>query len=426
MIRKTIICLIFSLLVGPTQAQLMGMGMGRASCGGSSNPCAFVPLVNGVLMSPYANLKESLYYYNGTSYTTLATWCSAAGCTYARTGAANYFGSNGCLASASTGVARFAYNPSTLAALGLRLTPAQTELTLHNRDLTQASWTASNITTALDQSGLDCLSNTASSLTATAGNGTVLQSITNANNLRITGAWLKRITGTGEIDLTQDNGATWVSQTITGSWAFYPLASTTSANPTVGIRIVNNGDKIAVDYFSERSGISPAVIPDPIATVASTATQNTDSLVFASPSWYSQSTSTMFAQFDFVANNVGIVSFDSGNSTDRAGYYVNGSGNLKSAWSNPTYAEIGITVLSSFTQYKSAMAWASSDGAQTVNGAATTSTSSNVVPTSGITQLEFMHLQGVTGVFSGDFGLWCYLASRTANGEMQLLVNRSN
>src|SRR4029450_7617101 len=64
---------------------------------------------------------------------------------------------------------------------GLLVEDARTNLVLRSRDLTNASGTKGNATAALDQTGPDGSANSASSLLATAGNATALQSITDAS-----------------------------------------------------------------------------------------------------------------------------------------------------------------------------------------------------------------------------------------------------
>ena len=103
--------------------------------------------------------------------------------------------------------------------------PGQTSF-FHNRVLTNASWTATNITPALNQVGLDGSSNTASSITATAGNGTILQAITSTSATRVQSAYCKRITGSGEIDMTTDGGTTWTAITCTSTTAWTDRPST--------------------------------------------------------------------------------------------------------------------------------------------------------------------------------------------------------
>lgn len=146
---------------------------------------------------------------------------------------------------------------------------ARTNVVLHNRDLTNAAWVKTNMTAAKDQTGSDGVANSASSILATAGNATVLQAITLASSARYQSAYVKRITGSGTIEMTMDNGATWTAITVTGAWTRVTIPTQTLANPTVGFRIVTSGDKIAVDFAQNENGTF-ATSPIDTTTVAVT------------------------------------------------------------------------------------------------------------------------------------------------------------
>jgi hypothetical protein len=168
---------------------------------------------------------------------------------------------------------RLDYDPSTLAAKGLLVEEQRTNVVLHNSDLTNAAWTATNVTTAKTQTGPDGTANSATLLTATAGNGTVLQAITLASSARFQSAYVKRVTGTGTIEMTMDNGSTWTAVTVTSSWTRVSIPSATITNPTVGFRIVTSGDEIAVFGVQNETG---AFATSVISTAAATVTRNAD------------------------------------------------------------------------------------------------------------------------------------------------------
>jgi len=153
--------------------------------------------------------------------------------------------------------------------------PAATNLALYASDFTQdggAPWTLSNMTAAKTATGPDGVANSASTLTATDANATALQAITSASASRVTSMFVKRRTGSGNIDLTQDNGATWATQTVTASWTRVSLAAVTSANPTVGIRVVTSGDEIDVAWFQHEL----TAVTSPIPTFGATVTRAID------------------------------------------------------------------------------------------------------------------------------------------------------
>lgn len=142
---------------------------------------------------------------------------------------------------------RVDYNPLTLAVKGLYAEGPATNVVIHCRDLTNAAWVKTNATAVKDQTGIDRVANSASKLTATAANATALQTITLASSARMQSTYIKRVTGSGVIEMTQDNGLTWTAVTVTAGWTRVKIAEQTLANPVVGFRIVTSGDAIALD-----------------------------------------------------------------------------------------------------------------------------------------------------------------------------------
>lgn len=136
---------------------------------------------------------------------------------------------------------------------GVLFEPSRTNRVLHRRDLTNAAWVKTNMTTAR-ATGADGVVLSGSRITATAGNATVLQSITHTSTKRAMAARIKRVTGTGTIEMTMDNGSTWTAVTATSSYTRVTIPSQTLANPVVGFRIVTSGDAIDVDYVQLEDG----------------------------------------------------------------------------------------------------------------------------------------------------------------------------
>ena len=183
------------------------------------------------------------------------------------------FDSSGVLVQPSANVPFVEYDPSTGAALGWRHWEAVTNLGLHSRDLTQTAWVKSGITPTRDQIGADGTANTANRLTATASDGTALQTITSASATRVSGFLIKRITGTGVIQITQDGGATWNTVTITNQWLRYSIAAATVTNPQIGFRIRSSGDEIAVDFAQLQSS---SILGPPVVTTSLSASSTAD------------------------------------------------------------------------------------------------------------------------------------------------------
>lgn len=168
--------------------------------------------------------------------------------------------------------------------LGIWAEPLRTNLVLHSRDLSQAVWTKTSMTCAKTATGMRNDSNGASTCTATGANGTVIQATVTAAATRNTSFHIKRRTGTGVVEVTRDNGATWTAVTASLSASAWrrvvaPGVTTTGgdvpgcaggncivvsqmtsgiANPTVGIRLVTSGDAVDVDFVQDEETAVPS------------------------------------------------------------------------------------------------------------------------------------------------------------------------
>ena len=127
------------------------------------------------------------------------------------------------------------------------------------RDMTTANWTlGATMTRARTSVGIDGASNTATRLTggAVAATNIITTLITAAATSRTYSAYVKRVTGTGIVRISQDNFATntdITSQLINGSWVLIQL-NQTQLNAVMGFKIDTNGDAIDVDCNQFESG----------------------------------------------------------------------------------------------------------------------------------------------------------------------------
>jgi len=108
-----------------------------------------------------------------------------------------------------------------------------------------ADWTKSSATvTANTDTAPDGIL-TADTLEATGANGTTLGSLVLVAGSYTFSVYLRRKTGTGNVDISAHSGGTFVTQTITSSWARYTVTQTlTAGTRTPGIRIVTSGDEV--------------------------------------------------------------------------------------------------------------------------------------------------------------------------------------
>ena len=139
------------------------------------------------------------YAVNGSRASTVAT---IPGITFTRATTAMFYGSNGLLQTAGSGVARLSYDPVTLASQGILVEEARTNLCLYSSDLTNAAWVKQTTTAAKTATGPDGAVNSATTLTATSANAYTKQNITSASAARTTSTFIKRRTGSGVVTLS--------------------------------------------------------------------------------------------------------------------------------------------------------------------------------------------------------------------------------
>jgi hypothetical protein len=193
-----------------------------------------------------------------------------------------YWGGDGLL-KISGGGGRFTHTFSTGGAcLGLLLEPERTNVVLHSRDGTQSAWTKSNATATKTATGLDGTANSATRLTATGSNGSMLQSITTPSSTNRFSIYARRVSGSSQISLSVGGSGTNI--TLTTAWARFDVThSGTGGSVSVGIQIATSGDVIEVDCAQYEVG---AYASSPIITTTASLTRTADqfSLTVASHS----------------------------------------------------------------------------------------------------------------------------------------------
>ena len=255
---------------------MFGLGvLGNLGLVGGGGMPSWVPVADGFPADLAFDFTQNLAWTRSTG--ALSTASSLLTCTRAISGTGHTYD----YAVNSLGVySGFLANVPRMTDLGLLVEESRVNIVLNNRDLTQGTWTPSNITAAKDQVGVDGAANSASSIIATAGNGTILGATTVSSSARWQTAFVKRLVGSGTIQMTMDNGSTWTTVTVTSSWSRVSIPTQTLANPTVGFKIVASGDKIAVDFVQNEA--SAAFATSPIATTSAAVTRNADSVVLTS------------------------------------------------------------------------------------------------------------------------------------------------
>lgn len=399
---------------------------------GTSSPAAKLDVAGGIISDNITTDTELDYNYAAASLPVNAPALDLnfAGSetvdsrvTFTRSTTATFIGQNGLLQSAAINVPRIEFSPTTLECLGLLIEEARTNVVLHNSDLTNAAWTATNVTTAKTQIGPDGAANSATLLTATAGNGTVLQAITLASSARFQSTYVRRVTGTGTIEMTMDNGSTWTAVTVTSGWTRASIPTQTLANPTVGFRIVTSGDAISVFGVQNENGtFATSVIPTTTVSVtravdvANVATSQfpystTASSIVANVSLLSTApTTVMFALSDGTVNNF-INTYQTAG-TALAQVYSGGA----------PQAVISRTTVSAGVQTKTGIAVTTNDAAFVLNGGAASTDTSVTMPAAAANLYLGNNFTGSGNPLNGHIRQITYFPRRLSNAELQAVT----
>ena len=128
---------------------------------------------------------------------------------------------------------------------GVTHAKAEENLLIESQDYS-VSWTVENLTPVTGKTAPDTTAS-ATEFTAGTGNATLTQSVTLIAADYTFSVWLRRVTGTGNVDISAHSGGTWVTQTLTGTWTRFSVTQTLTAGAqTPGVRVVTSGDVIEI------------------------------------------------------------------------------------------------------------------------------------------------------------------------------------
>ena len=205
--------------------------------------------------------------------------------------------SSGLIASVASGVPRIDWLGQSCPALLVEASGQNQAL--WSRDLSvSGTWAASGITAVRNAVGADGTASGATTLTSTAASATITQNISHASQSRIFSSYMRRVSGTGQIQLTTNGGTNWQTVTLTSAFAPFNSGAQTVASGQVGIRMIASGDVIEVDFTQAEIG---PVATSPITTTSGAVSRAAD-VISASGALVSsligQTEGTIYAEFE--------------------------------------------------------------------------------------------------------------------------------
>jgi hypothetical protein len=311
----------------------------------------------------------------------------------------------------------------------LLVEPAATNLVLQSRSLNNAVWSGTTVTTAKNAVGADGTASGATTITATAASGTVLQALSHASQSRVFSAYIRRVSGTGAIQLTTNGGTNWTTVTISSIYTQVACAAQTVASGTVGIRLAASGDVIEVDFTQGEVG--PAAT-SPMATTTGQVTRNADviNLSGAVSGCIGQTEGTMYLDFIFrrpTISTQGHCSISSANGQNRLVFWNNNSTNSMAVNLQANSANIfntSVGTLTEGTRYKLACAYKSGDSAIFLNGVqvGTTLTSAFTFAASLVAVFIGAYETGTSTITNTGINAFTLYTTRLTNTELAALT----
>jgi hypothetical protein len=158
---------------------------------------------------------------------------------------------------------------------GLLIEEARTNSALWARDMTNAAWVKVGMGNALNATGADGVANSATTLTATGtassctASCTILQTLTLGSTADTYSVYLKRVTGSGAVNITINNLVGTTACTLVTTSFTRCTITATLANPVIGIQLTALNDVVTVDFNQLEAGsfVTSAI---PTTTVAAT------------------------------------------------------------------------------------------------------------------------------------------------------------
>ena len=320
--------------------------------------------------------------------------------TFTRTGStATYFNSAGVLTTTVADEPRFDYNPSTLAARGLLIEEARTNLLTYSALIGGTNWTNQNsivVTTNTTDVTDPSNTNTASKLVSGSATSQTLQSATLTAAVHSASVFLRTLSGTVSVELyvylTASPftviGTATVTATSTWQRFSFTTSTATATSYTLAVR-VPSGTAYAFGAQLEAGAFPTSYIP----TTTTALTRNPDQAsVNTLAPWFNSAAGTLFAEFtrgytgnfsNFASPAAITDNLIPPNTNAIASAYTNGaSQQLYNSMVVNSVEQLTFQQETAQTTNKVALAYKTDDTQQFTNGVAEIADTSCTVPTS--------------------------------------------
>mgnify|MGYP001617388397 CR=1 FL=1 len=299
---------------------------------------------------------------------------------------------SGLWAQVATGVPRSAYlgantiSGATTGYGGYLSEGARTQLvtpTAAIRDMTGAAWVKTNVTAAKTATGIDGAASSATRLTAGAIGGSILQTLVAAASTRTYSVWLRRVSGTGTVTISQ--GATTLDVTASLNSSTYTRVELSASvlNAAFGITFGTSGDVIEADFNQFEAGSFASTPID-----AAGAARNADVLTYPTTGWLNASSGTLYAEYNIFAVNVGlnnrIFSLDDGSASEAIVLDTQSGTNARLVVEDGGANKVALPVTNTISANETAKACAvytANDFAISMNGGTIATDTSGTIPT---------------------------------------------
>jgi hypothetical protein len=302
--------------------------------------------------------------------------------TFTRNTTATRVNASGLIESVASGVPRIDWLGQSCPALLVEASGQNQAL--WSRDLSvSGTWAASGITAVRNAVGADGAASGATTLTSTAASATITQNISHASQSRIFSAYMRRVSGTGQIQLTTNGGTNWQTVTLTSAFAPFNSGAQTVTSGQVGIRMIASGDVIEVDFTQAEVGPVPT---SPITTTSGAVSRAAD-VISASGALVSgligQTEGTIYAEVDLknFEQNARIIALSDGTTNNRITLIFNTASRFRLLANVSTSGQVDLNSSAQVSGiYKVAVAYKENDYAFYLNGTQIGTDTSALVP----------------------------------------------